>query len=203
MPAGQVQPSTVGAGGVSSTCTSAGVCSRPGTAGALRDQVGETVNLSLRDRDEVVYVERGDTSDRSFGLALDVGTTTVVGHVVDLTSGTTYRVYTGGTSTGVEQEPEAEPDEAWLDRIPTPYDWQNKKKIEVDYDELIFQASEYVKDGLIAIVEVTGKDEWFERMLAIEAGDVPTGPPSPSRPDRPVREGLHEAVAVALRAVRR
>lgn len=55
-----------------------------------------------------------------------------------------------------------------LDRIPTPYDWQNNKKIEVDYDELIFQASEYVKDGLIAIVEVTGKDEWFERMLAIE-----------------------------------
>jgi len=55
-----------------------------------------------------------------------------------------------------------------LDRIPTPYDWQNKQKIEVDYDELIFQASEYVKDGLIAIVEVTGKDEWFDRMLAIE-----------------------------------
>jgi len=55
-----------------------------------------------------------------------------------------------------------------LDRVPTPYDWKNKKKIEIDYDELIFQASEYVKDGLIAIVEVTGKDEWFERMLAIE-----------------------------------
>ena len=33
---------------------------------------------------------------------------------------------------------------------------------------MIFGASEYVKDGLIAIVEVTGKDEWFERMKAIE-----------------------------------
>lgn len=55
-----------------------------------------------------------------------------------------------------------------LDRIPVPYDWQKRQKIEVDYDELIFQASEYVKDGLIAIVEVTGKDEWFDRMLAIE-----------------------------------
>ena len=55
-----------------------------------------------------------------------------------------------------------------LDRIPVPYDWQNGKKIVPEYDELIFQASEYVKDGLIAIVEVTGKDEWFERMLAIE-----------------------------------
>ena len=38
---------------------------------------------------EVLCVERGDTSDRSFGLALDVGTTTVVGHLVDLSNGTT------------------------------------------------------------------------------------------------------------------
>ncbi len=32
----------------------------------------------------------------------------------------------------------------------------------------IFGGSEYVKDGLVAIVEVTGKDEWFDRMKAIE-----------------------------------
>ena len=38
---------------------------------------------------EVLDVERGDTSDRNFGLALDVGTTTVVAHLVDLTTGTT------------------------------------------------------------------------------------------------------------------
>jgi hypothetical protein len=31
-----------------------------------------------------------------------------------------------------------------------------------------FGGSEYVKDGLIAIVEVTGKDEWFDRMKAVE-----------------------------------
>ena len=31
-----------------------------------------------------------------------------------------------------------------------------------------FGGSEYVKDGLIAIVEVTGKDEWFDRMKAIQ-----------------------------------
>ena len=55
-----------------------------------------------------------------------------------------------------------------LDRIPVPYDWKNGKKLVPEYDDLIFQASEYVKDGLIAIVEVTGKDEWFDRMLAIE-----------------------------------
>jgi hypothetical protein len=55
-----------------------------------------------------------------------------------------------------------------LDRIPTPYDYKNGKQIEVEFDELIFQASEYVKDGLIAIVEITGRDEWFERMREIE-----------------------------------
>jgi hypothetical protein len=31
-----------------------------------------------------------------------------------------------------------------------------------------FGGSEYVKDGLIAIVEATGKDEWFDRMKAIQ-----------------------------------
>lgn len=31
-----------------------------------------------------------------------------------------------------------------------------------------FGGSEYVKDGLIAIVEITGKDEWFERMQAVQ-----------------------------------
>ncbi|MHC4504452.1 MAG: hypothetical protein ACYTFI_14190 [Planctomycetota bacterium] len=35
-------------------------------------------------------------------------------------------------------------------------------------DANTFGGSEYVKDGLVAIVEVTGKDEWFERMKAIE-----------------------------------
>ncbi len=31
-----------------------------------------------------------------------------------------------------------------------------------------FGGSEYVKDGLIAIVEITGKDDWFDRMKAVE-----------------------------------
>ncbi len=55
-----------------------------------------------------------------------------------------------------------------LDRIPVPYDWRKGAKLVPDYDDMVFQASEYVKDGLIAIVEVTGRDEWFDRMLAIE-----------------------------------
>jgi uncharacterized 2Fe-2S/4Fe-4S cluster protein (DUF4445 family) len=44
---------------------------------------------SRKQVNEVVYVERGDTSDRIFALALDVGTTTIVAHLIDLTSGTT------------------------------------------------------------------------------------------------------------------
>ncbi|MGA2795998.1 MAG: ASKHA domain-containing protein [Thermoguttaceae bacterium] len=41
------------------------------------------------DTSEVICVEQGNTVDRNFGLALDVGTTTVVAHLVDLTSGIT------------------------------------------------------------------------------------------------------------------
>ncbi|HNS19875.1 MAG TPA: hypothetical protein PKH24_05220 [Sedimentisphaerales bacterium] len=55
-----------------------------------------------------------------------------------------------------------------LDRVPVPYDWRHGKKLVPNYDEIVFQASEYVKDGLVAVVEVTGKDEWFDRMVAIE-----------------------------------
>jgi uncharacterized 2Fe-2S/4Fe-4S cluster protein (DUF4445 family) len=38
---------------------------------------------------EVLSVESGNTSDRNFGLALDIGTTTVVAHLVDLVTGAT------------------------------------------------------------------------------------------------------------------
>jgi uncharacterized 2Fe-2S/4Fe-4S cluster protein (DUF4445 family) len=42
-----------------------------------------------REVSEVLAVERGNTAERNFGLALDVGTTTVVGHLVDLNTGAT------------------------------------------------------------------------------------------------------------------
>jgi len=49
-----------------------------------------TATVGLRsDVREILCVEQGDTSDRIFGLALDIGTTTVVGHLVDLTTGIT------------------------------------------------------------------------------------------------------------------
>ena len=55
------------------------------------------------------------------------------------------------------------------DRIPVPYDFNTNSKMEtLAWNDVVFQASEYVKDGLIAIVEVTGKDEWFDRMKAIQ-----------------------------------
>ena len=67
-----------------------------------------------------------------------------------------------------------------LDRIPTAIDPKTLAKEIKSKDDLIFAASEYVKDGLIAIVEVAGKDNpWFDRMRAIEDdiwkhADIPT-----------------------------
>jgi len=55
-----------------------------------------------------------------------------------------------------------------LDRIPAPYDLKAGKVVSLKPEDLVFEASEYVKDGLIAIVEVTGPDAWFDRMRAIE-----------------------------------
>lgn len=49
-----------------------------------------TATVGLRSEvGEVLFVETGDTSGCSYGVALDVGTTTVVAHLVDLTSATT------------------------------------------------------------------------------------------------------------------
>lgn len=55
-----------------------------------------------------------------------------------------------------------------VERIPVPWSFEsNAPAKDTEWDEMVFQASEYVKDGLIAIVEVTGDDEWFDRMRAI------------------------------------
>lgn len=56
-----------------------------------------------------------------------------------------------------------------IDRIPVRFDWTRKAKdTSVGYDAYIFEASEYVKDGLVAIVEATGKSPWYERMKGIQ-----------------------------------
>ncbi len=55
-----------------------------------------------------------------------------------------------------------------LDRLPVPYDMDREQKITTDFDAMIFGASEYAKDGLVPIVEITGRDyPWYERMRGI------------------------------------
>lgn len=54
-------------------------------------QVTATVAYS-RCSTEILQLERGDTSQRNYGLAIDVGTTTVVVHLVDLSSFATLDV---------------------------------------------------------------------------------------------------------------
>jgi hypothetical protein len=56
-----------------------------------------------------------------------------------------------------------------VESIPVPWDFKaGAPQKDLPWDEMVFQASEYVKDCLIAIVEVTGRDEWFDRMREIE-----------------------------------
>ena len=55
-----------------------------------------------------------------------------------------------------------------LDRLPVRYDMDTGQKIVTPLDTMIFGASEYAKDGLIPIVEITGKEyPWFERMVGL------------------------------------
>ena len=55
-----------------------------------------------------------------------------------------------------------------VDRLPVRYDMDAGKKIVTDFDRMVFGASEYAKDGLVPIVEITGKDSpWFDRMRGI------------------------------------
>ncbi len=53
--------------------------------GILRS--GNFVVTAVVDGDELVAVEPGNTQDRSFGLAIDIGTTTVVAYLTDLVTG--------------------------------------------------------------------------------------------------------------------
>jgi len=54
-----------------------------------------------------------------------------------------------------------------IDRLPVDYDIAKRRKMERSLDDIIFGASEYAKDGLVAVVEVAGKGEWYERMKGI------------------------------------
>ncbi len=55
-----------------------------------------------------------------------------------------------------------------LDRLPVSYDMDAGQKVAMDFDAMIFGASEYAKDGLVPIVEITGrKYPWLARMQEI------------------------------------
>ncbi len=55
-----------------------------------------------------------------------------------------------------------------LDRLPVSYDMDTKQKVVVPFDRIIFGASEYAKDGLTPIVEITGRSyPWFNRMRGL------------------------------------
>lgn len=54
-----------------------------------------------------------------------------------------------------------------IDRLPIDYDLVKKQKCSRSLDDIIFGASEYAKDGLAPIVDLTGKNEWYERLKGI------------------------------------
>ena len=54
--------------------------------GALRECDWE-VTVTIWDNKKIIEVEPGKTLDRNYGIALDVGTTTVVGYLIDLNTG--------------------------------------------------------------------------------------------------------------------
>ncbi len=45
------------------------------------------LTIALKDGREIIAIEEGDTAQRAFGLAIDIGTTTLVTEVVDIISG--------------------------------------------------------------------------------------------------------------------
>ncbi|MGQ9733278.1 MAG: hypothetical protein ACUVX8_18635 [Candidatus Zipacnadales bacterium] len=47
------------------------------------------------------------------------------------------------------------------------FDTQNFVRTPLDHDRLIFGASEYCKDGLLPLLELMGRTEWFNRLRAI------------------------------------
>ena len=55
-----------------------------------------------------------------------------------------------------------------LDSLPVRYDMDKGKKLVTVFDAMVFGASEYAKDGLVPIVELTGKESpWFARLRGL------------------------------------
>jgi uncharacterized 2Fe-2S/4Fe-4S cluster protein (DUF4445 family) len=51
---------------------------------------GQKITTVMHGKDEILAVETGDTTDRSYGLAVDLGTTTLVVELIDLNTGESF-----------------------------------------------------------------------------------------------------------------
>lgn len=52
-----------------------------------------------------------------------------------------------------------------LDQLPVSYNMDTGEKVAMEFDQMVFGAAEYAKDGLVPIVEITGRDyPWIDRM---------------------------------------
>jgi uncharacterized 2Fe-2S/4Fe-4S cluster protein (DUF4445 family) len=58
----------------------------------------QKVTAALYDADEILAVETGDTTEQSYGLAVDLGTTTIVVELIDLNTGESIDAATGNNS---------------------------------------------------------------------------------------------------------
>ncbi|MFC2164499.1 ASKHA domain-containing protein [Acidobacteriota bacterium] len=56
------------------------------------------ITVTVLNDDEILVVEPGDTTERNFGLAVDVGTSTLVVELVDLSKGTSLDIETANNS---------------------------------------------------------------------------------------------------------
>ena len=50
------------------------------------------ITLTLKEQQEIIDIESGDTSQDNYGIAFDIGTTTIVGYLMNLNDGKTYSV---------------------------------------------------------------------------------------------------------------
>jgi uncharacterized 2Fe-2S/4Fe-4S cluster protein (DUF4445 family) len=50
------------------------------------------ITLTFKEQEDIIDIESGDTSQDNYGIAFDIGTTTIVGYLMNLNDGKTYSV---------------------------------------------------------------------------------------------------------------
>jgi uncharacterized 2Fe-2S/4Fe-4S cluster protein (DUF4445 family) len=96
--------------------------------------------------DEIVGIETGDISDKNYGVALDIGTTTMVGYLLDLNSGKHLAVAS-----------RSNPQTSYGDNVIARIKYANMNRDSLDYlDERIVS---YVNDIIVDLVKNTEIDK--------------------------------------------